>query len=95
MKKYLTRNWADKIQIIEVERETDESVWIKGRRNAKKSNIGIYHDTFGDAKQALVERHEKDIKVARDKIHRAESALGTIRKMTEADAQTQSDRWFV
>ena len=88
MKKYLTKKYYDEIEILEVERETAESVWIKGSRSAKSTTYSIYHDTFDSAKQFLIELHERDIKAAREKIQRAESALGLIRKLTEADTKT-------
>lgn len=87
MKKYLTKTYYEHIQIVEVERESEQSVWIKGTRNAKVTEYARYHDTFEEAKRHLIERHEKAIEYARDKIHRAESALGSIRKMTDADAK--------
>jgi hypothetical protein len=89
MKKYVTKSYSDKIEVVEVERETESCVWIHGRRSMKSTEFDCFHDSFDAAKQTLIDRHEVDIRVARDRIHRAESALGTLRKMTEADAKVR------
>ena len=91
MKKYRTVTYSNKIEVCEVERETDKSVWIKGRRNDKITEFNRFHDSFEEAKQHLIDRHEKNIKRHRDEIHRSESELGTIRKMVEADCKPARD----
>jgi hypothetical protein len=84
MKKYVTKDYSNKIIAIDVERETDESVWINGRRNAKITSWARYHNTFDDAKTYLIEKKERVITRAKEEIHQAESAIGTLRKMTES-----------
>jgi hypothetical protein len=90
MKKYRTKSYSDMIESIEVERETKDSVWVNGRRNAKITSYDRYHESFEMARQWLIERHEGDISAARAKIHRAESALGSIRKMVEIKTESES-----
>ena len=55
MKKYLVTLWyRSLIREIEVERETESSVWIKGRRLAKFSNYEKYFSTWEDAHTFLL-----------------------------------------
>jgi hypothetical protein len=63
--KYLTRPHrmagADLIELVEVERETENSVWVKsssdsrGRRSAKVSGWAVYHDTWEQARSHLMD----------------------------------------
>ena len=60
MKKYKTSNgyyrygFGIKIIEIEIERETEKSIWVDGRLMAKYSNYGVYHDTWKDAWDYLI-----------------------------------------
>ena len=49
MKKYLARSWGTEIEEVEVERETEKSVWVKTHlgtwRYQKQSASEVYHDT--------------------------------------------------
>lgn len=83
MKKYKTTKWSDVVTVVEVEKETDQSVWCRGCREAKSSLYHQYFDTFEEARKHLIERLEGQIKHARSAIHKAESALGAIRKINE------------
>jgi uncharacterized membrane-anchored protein len=83
MRKYKVGRWTDKIEIVEITKETDQSVWIGTRRHSKVTEYGTYFDDFESAKQKLIDRFERQIKNAREMIHKAESALGTLRKMQE------------
>lgn len=69
MKKYRTSNGDGfkLIQVIECERETEKSVWIKGQRFVKVSSFRVYHDTFDDAKDFLLQAISEDIKKANNK----------------------------
>jgi hypothetical protein len=79
MIKYRTLKWSSKIEPVEVERETDSSVWIKGQRNSKITEYHCYHDTWQEAKDTLLNR-------ASDKITLAESMLsGAIDFLKEVE----------
>jgi len=57
MQRFFTRCYDDsQVYTVEVERETESSVWIKGRRNAKVSEYSQYFDTELLAWQSLISR---------------------------------------
>lgn len=45
--------WGDNIETVEIEKETDKSVWIDGRRHPKKGLFDSYFDTWEEAKLFL------------------------------------------
>jgi hypothetical protein len=67
-----------KIEEVEVERESKSSVWINGRRNAKRSDYHNYFDTWLDAKQAIVNRQESRCASLRRQLEVSNSVLGNI-----------------
>ena len=69
------------IEEIEVERETDSSVWINGRRNAKNSSLHKYCDTWGEAHLFLLEKAERSLESARRSLERAQGEYGNIKGM--------------
>ena len=59
MKKYSCmvsqiRSIKPEIKTVEIERETNSSVWINGSRRSKRSGWVSYYDSFGEAKKALI-----------------------------------------
>lgn len=78
------RGYADKIERVEITRETDKSVWLKvprGERKAKKlSRYEVYYDTFEEAKECLIASIKNKIRQAEIKIEFATEEL----KETEA-----------
>tara|TARA_R100001530_G_scaffold13727_7_gene12587 strand:+ start:4882 stop:5085 length:204 start_codon:yes stop_codon:yes gene_type:complete len=55
MKKFKTGSYHDqKIEEIEIERETGTSIWIDGRRLNKRSGYENYFDTWDDAHAFLL-----------------------------------------
>ncbi len=61
MIKFVTDDYRPKIETVEIEKETAVSVWIKGRRNAKRSYWRNYHDTWKDAKQFIMDAAEEKV----------------------------------
>ncbi len=61
MIKYETGGYGQNlIQRVEVERETNSTVWVDGRRHAKVSTWKNYFDSWGDAKtNLLIEARKK------------------------------------
>ena len=47
--------WALTISPIQAERFTDASVWIGGRRWARRSTQGVFAPTWAEAKQLLID----------------------------------------
>ena len=78
--KYRTRTFGTKpIVEVQVERETNASVWIDGNRRAKRSEYDNYFDSWVDAKKHLLERAERKLKGARRSLHLAQSEYGNIK----------------
>ena len=59
MKMYRTGQYYKLIEVVEVDRATEKSVWINGRTIRKRSNFYSYWDTVQDAKQHLLKKLEE------------------------------------
>lgn len=69
----------DMIVEVEVERESDSSVWIKGRRNNKRSTYENYFDSWDEAKAYLLEKAESKAASCRRQLEYANGILGNIK----------------
>lgn len=81
MKFYKARNstWdTTKIEEVEVERATPDSVWINGRRNAKRSGYDNYFDSHDEAKAFLLEKATNEMNRAIDLLYRMEKRIKEI-----------------
>lgn len=55
MLKYKTHSiWHNRIFTVDVEKETETSVWTKGGRRAKRSNYENYFNTWSEAHMHLM-----------------------------------------
>lgn len=80
MIKYKTNGWGrNPIVEVEVDRETESSVVIAGRRRAKVSAYEAYHDSWEDAKAYLMDGAEKSLKSARRKLEEAQGYYGNVK----------------
>lgn len=71
--KYRTGRFGSRnkpIEEIQVERETEHSVWINGSRNKKNTDSCRYWDTYDEAKDYLVKKQELDIQRAENNLER-------------------------
>ncbi|MEM7209603.1 MAG: hypothetical protein AAF434_17420 [Pseudomonadota bacterium] len=68
-----------------VERETDSSVWIKGRRRAKASNKHQYFDTWREAHEALQENQSNKVASALRRLEQAKERFHKINSLTPED----------
>ncbi len=84
MKRYQTTRWDIKIEEIEVLRETDNFVIVptegrrKERREAKKSEFHLYHETWEAAHTYLLQRAEERVDQARNVLERQIEELRII-----------------
>lgn len=86
MKFYKTRknNYGGQlIEAVETERETDQCVWIKGRRVFKFSEWEQFWPTWQDAHAHLLKRAEFRVNAARRELEQANGELGNIKGMKE------------
>ena len=83
MKKYKTaggHRWSleAKITEIEVEKESEHSVWINGRAHRKFSEYYAYHDTWEKAREFLLIHARRNLENAERAYHRADVVLSEI-----------------
>lgn len=83
MKKYVASTWYNSIDVVEVDRQTDSSVWIKGRMHRRSSDYKIYFDTFDEGKQWLVKRMESKVKSASASLKYEEKELEKVKALEE------------
>ena len=80
MIKFKTGGWGnDLIESVEIDRETDNIVFIMKKRNAKRSSWHNYFDTFDEAKAFLIETAENEIASIRRQLEIANGKLDNIR----------------
>ena len=82
---------SNPIDKVEVERETDSSVWIKNtttgkdRRVSKTGKYENYFDTWEQAKIYLLKEAEDELNAARRNLERAQSKYGNIKGLKKPD----------
>lgn len=82
MLKYMAEHsWRDEIRAVEVEKETESSVWISGRRHPKVAKSATFHDTWDDAHAYLTAIAEGEVMRHRTALERAKSRAGNIKGM--------------
>ena len=80
MIKFRAGGWGNKlIESVEVDRETDNSIFIGKNRNAKRSSYHNYFDTWDDAKAFLLKNAEDEAASCRRQLEVANGKLGNIR----------------
>jgi len=87
MIKYSTDSYSTKIVKVEVDRETESSVWIKGRRTKKKSDFMTFHDSWKDAHCWLLSRAQSKLKYILIRYEERLSDVNAIEKMTEPEGE--------
>lgn len=82
VKKYVARSgYPTGINRIDVERETASSVWVHGRRNAKRSSYDNYFNTWEDAHGFLLETAEHELALAQLRLDAARSKLELVKSL--------------
>ena len=76
MKKYRTNGRA--IAIVEAEKETEQCVWVDGRRSTKSSGYYNFFDTWDDAHNFLKSCAQKEVLKARRQLDYKLGELETI-----------------
>jgi hypothetical protein len=84
MKKYKAQNYgwsAGEITEVEVDRVSESSVWIDGRRVAIETSYTRYFDTWEQAHLFLMDFAEARLATARNDLKRAQDRLGNVKGM--------------
>ena len=79
MKMY-KNNWQGIIE-VDVERKSESSVWIKGRRNAIRSSYENYFDTPEECKAFMLREAEALLKTAEDRVEYARKKVAEIKAL--------------
>lgn len=87
MKKYVTYMNRIEVDVEEVEKETDKTVTINGRRNNKRSDWKNYHDSFDDAKQFLIDVARKKVDMRAIKLEVAKEELENLNYINNPEIQ--------
>ena len=69
------------IKTVEVEKETENSVWINGRQNRKLTEYHCYFDTFEDAKNHVIGEAQAGIEKVKRQMEYAENNMATARSL--------------
>lgn len=72
------------IESVDVERETDQSVWVNGRRSAKETRYECYFDTWEAAHNHLVVNAISSMESAERRLDSAKDHLAEIQALTPA-----------
>lgn len=88
MKKYRTSLWGQLIKVVDVDRETTSSVWIRGRRTSKRTEDYSYFDTFAEAKQYLLGIAEREVNSARQNLERAEGNYNNVKELKNENSKS-------
>lgn len=84
MKKFMSyEGFKFSITEVEIERETESSVWIDGKRKSKMSEYKCFHDSFEGAKSYLLGLAQTKVDCARSALEYANSQLGNIKGMKQ------------
>lgn len=67
------------IDKVEVERATEQSVWIKGGRNARMTDWRSFFPTWDEAHAWLISGAEHEVSEARQTLQYANDRLGNIK----------------
>ena len=83
-KTYRTISWGTDIDVFDVAKETDATIWIKRGENnktdqyRKRARYFQFFDTIEEAKKHLTDRYLKDIEYHEKQIDRANEAIRTV-----------------
>ena len=85
MKKYVAKLLLSfpSIETVDVERESESSVWLNGRRCAKRSSYENFCDTWQEAHQLFVDLAEKEKHAAERRLLYATENLKSVLAMKE------------
>ncbi|MEE9355217.1 MAG: hypothetical protein V3U75_06475 [Methylococcaceae bacterium] len=73
--RYHTARGIPKVKAVKVDKDTDKSVVINGRRRAKRGNWDNYFDTFDEAKVTMVDKARANVKGCTMRLKEAETFL--------------------
>lgn len=88
MKMYRASFYGITVQTVDVERISESSVWIKGRRHARITDYEGYHETFEAARDWIVKLHQNKINALQMNIDYYQNLLNRAKALTSAAVQS-------
>jgi hypothetical protein len=88
---FLTGSYRREIEPVSVERSTESSVWVKGRRCARITGWGAYYPTWQEAKDALVAAAEKRVASATAALTYANEQLAKMKSLEPVALATSAN----
>lgn len=93
MTKYKTESSAwrteAKITAVEIDRESESSVWVKGNRLQKVTQWHHFHDSWEAAQAYLISEAERKVEHMRRSLEVHKSYLGNIKGMKKPAQASQ------
>lgn len=85
MKWYCADNFYNAIKPVEIERFTESSIWINGRRRSCVSEHEMYFPSWMEAWQYLLARWTRKVESARDELERRAAILEKVKAMKDPE----------
>lgn len=85
--------WRFGIVRMEVDKVSDKSVWLKGRRVSRESEGVKIVDSFEEAKSWLMGVAQRKLKAAERHAAEARADMERADTIRECDIETTTDRW--
>ncbi len=82
---YQTGGWSQPVEAVEVERSSENSIWVNGRRRARMSSYEKYWDTEKEAWDHLVKEAAYRLESATADMDRASEMLDEVRAAIPED----------
>ena len=73
-----------RVEVVVIDRESDSSVWIKGRRLAKLNSPESYFETFEEAKTHLIACATDDVNTAKARLEYKTAFLCKVHELVVA-----------
>lgn len=82
MERYIAHYWGAKnIEKIQIERETEKSYWIEGRRQDKFTRYSKLCATYAEAKDFIINQQLKRIEAVKSQLGYLENDLAKIKTL--------------
>ena len=80
--KFVTSRSKVGIEEVEIERETEHSVWIKGNRLGKHSDWQQHHETYEQAFNFLDCKYSQRLQTAESRLDTAKNEYKAVQKLS-------------
>ncbi len=87
MIKYMTGDYNKPIMMVIVERETESSVWVNGRRKAKKGDWHNYHHSWEEAREYLIKKARMHESACQGRLDSAKIKLNRISRLSKRECE--------